>query len=328
MKKIVIIILFGTFILFAQTLKENNEKLLNDIKKELKITDAEYAKLKNIFIESRFMGQGNPAVTKHAMTKEECQAIIKKTPIQDNSFETICKAPHMAPLYNPATEKPESAKVCIDQFEFPNIACEYPVVWVRASEAELVCRAIGKRLCDAHEWEGACAGALLPPDYHFDLLKNGMKSGEIHTILRNSNNKERTKVWAYGKNQNHKLCATGSSKSSGCDKANQTGVGVYQSCGSNTYPAGAFPMCKSALGVYDQHGNAAEHMNLPYSPSEMTIKNGTGHTEMKGSWFVFQKISAHEDDCRWRSPDWHGSKVMDKNSHFNYHLGFRCCKDL
>ncbi len=36
----------------------------------------------------------------------------------------------------------------------------------------LLCEAVGKRLCDAHEWEGACAGALLPPDYRFDLARN------------------------------------------------------------------------------------------------------------------------------------------------------------
>ena len=41
----------------------------------------------------------------------------------------------MAPLYNPATEKAEDATACIDQFEFPDIPCAYPVVWVRAREA-------------------------------------------------------------------------------------------------------------------------------------------------------------------------------------------------
>ena len=33
-----------------------------------------------------------------------------------------------------------------------------------------MCEAEGKRLCDAHEWEGACAGKLEPPDYRFDLV--------------------------------------------------------------------------------------------------------------------------------------------------------------
>ena len=30
---------------------------------------------------------------------------------------------------------------------------------------------MGKRLCDAHEWEGACEGALEAPDYRFDLAR-------------------------------------------------------------------------------------------------------------------------------------------------------------
>ena len=77
----------------------------------------------------------------------------------------------MAPLYDPATQRPEDAKVCIDQFEFPDIPTAYPVVWVKAREAAEVCEVEGKRLCDAHEWEGACAGDLEPPDYRWDLAK-------------------------------------------------------------------------------------------------------------------------------------------------------------
>ena len=86
-------------------------------------------------------------------------------------FEKICKAKYMAPLYDPSKEQPEDAKACIDQFEFPDIPCTYPVVWVKAREAAEICRAEGKRLCDADEWEGACAGSLEPPDYRFDLAK-------------------------------------------------------------------------------------------------------------------------------------------------------------
>jgi len=84
----------------------------------------------------------------------------------------------------------------------------------------------------------------------------------------------------------------------------------------------------SRLGVYDQHGNAAEHMSLPLKPEQLGSRGGIGWTEMKGSWFIFNSYEAHIDDCRWRAPDWHGSKVMDPNSHANYHLGFRCCKDI
>jgi hypothetical protein len=82
--------------------------------------------------------------------------------------------------------------------------------------------------------------------------------------------------------------------------------------------------------VYDLNGNAAEHMNLPLDPSQMSSLGSTtlGYTEMKGSWFIFDAYRAHEDWCRWRAPYWHGSRVMDPHSHANYHLSFRCCKTL
>jgi hypothetical protein len=76
------------------------------------------------------------------------------------------------------------------------------------------------------------------------------------------------------------------------------------------------------------HGNAAEHMNLPLEAAELASRGGSGVAEMKGSWFIFLRGEAHEDDCRWRAPAWHASKLADPESHRNYHLGFRCCKDL
>jgi hypothetical protein len=84
----------------------------------------------------------------------------------------------------------------------------------------------------------------------------------------------------------------------------------------------------SPFGVYDLYGNAAEHMSLPLSRDQQTSAGGSGATEMKGSWFIFSHYEAHEDDCRWRAPDWHASRVMATNSHGNYHLGFRCCKSI
>jgi len=69
-------------------------------------------------------------------------------------------------------------------------------------------------------------------------------------------------------------------------------------------------------------------MNLPMSPDQMTSAGGIGVTEMKGSWFIWDKFQAHEDWCRWRAPYWHGSAVMSGSSHRNYHLGFRCCKSV
>jgi formylglycine-generating enzyme required for sulfatase activity len=272
------------------------------------------------------IGQGNPKVTKHPATREECRAKLKAAKIDyaNPQYEKICQAKFMAPLYNPATEKPADAKACIDQFEYPNIPCEYPVVWVRANEAAAICQAIGKRLCDAHEWEGACAGALLPPDYPWELQPSSAKATVAAWRSQHNRKYAKSKTWAYGDKRQTGICAAASFKHKGCNG------GDWQRCGSNTYPLGYFPQCKSSLDVYDQHGNAAEHMNLPLKKSQMasTGSQTLGYTEMKGSWFIFDKYKAHQDWCRWRAPFWHGTKVNSDHSHRNYHLGFRCCKTI
>ena len=71
-------------------------------------------------------------------------------------------------------------------------------------------------------------------------------------------------------------------------------------------------------------------MNLPLNEGQMASRGSAtlGYTEMKGSWFIFDTYHAHDDWCRWRAPFWHGTQVMDEDSHHNYHLGFRCCKSL
>jgi formylglycine-generating enzyme required for sulfatase activity len=244
---------------------------------------------------------------------------------ENPQFEKICGGKYMAPLFDPKTGKAESAKACIDQFEFPDIPCAYPVVWVKAREAAQICEAEGKRMCDAHEWEGACAGSLQPPDYHFERLQNESPEAAIHQ-MRTAHNlaDEASKTWSYGPEYREGVCATSGSKTPGCPGGN------WQLCGSNTYPAGDFPACHSPSDVYDLNGNAAEHMNLPLNEQQMASLGSKelGYTEMKGSWFIFDKFRAHPDWCRWRAPFWHGTRVMDPKSHANYHLGFRCCKTL
>ena len=274
------------------------------------------------------IGQGNPATTKHPMTVEQCLTKAKAAGItfENPAFETICGSPYMAPLYDAAKQKPEEAKVCIDQFEFPNIPCDYPVVWAQANEAAQICAAQGKRICDAHEWEGACAGDLQPADYAFDSFKNLAPEQQLkarratHNVVANKN-----EVYPYGKERKKGICAMNSTKDAKCNG------GDWKNCGSNTYPAGSFPECRSRFDVYDQNGNAAEHMNIPTKPEEMASADPLkplGYTEMKGSWFIWDKYQAHPDHCRWRAPYWHGTKVNHAKSHSNYHLGFRCCKDV
>jgi hypothetical protein len=58
------------------------------------------------------------------------------------------------------------------------------------------------------------------------------------------------------------------------------------------------------------------------------VNGGVGETEMKGSWFIFASEAVHPDDCRWRALMWHAGPIRAPDSHRNYHLGFRCCKDI
>lgn len=309
---------------------EQNARLLQQLKQEHGLDAAAVERLRALFEASAVLGQGNPAVSQHPQTPAQCRAgrAARTSPPGSREaaeFARRCGGAHMAPLYDPLTQGPEEARACIDQYEFPDIPCEYPVVWVRASEAAQICEAMGKRLCDAHEWEGACQGRLRPPDYRFELAR-GVPAGEAVHRMRQAHNRAESagKAWSYGPEYQPGVCATGGAKTPGCQG------GGWSACGSNTYPAGAFPACRSALGVYDLHGNAAEHMNLPLQASQMASEGSRtlGVTEMKGSWFVFDRYRAHEDWCRWRAPYWHGSRVMDPGSHANYHLGFRCCKTL
>ena len=311
----------------SQALEQQNEALFQALQRAHGVSDEQMNALRRIFANSGYIGQGNPAVTQHPVTPEQCVAKLAAAGVnyENPRFEQICKARYMAPLYDPSRQKPEEAKACIDQIEFPDMPCTYPVVWVKAREAAEICWAMGKRLCDAHEWEGACAGALEPPDYRWDLAKGLAPEDAIHRMrIAHNQAASPTKSWSYGPAYRTGICATGSTKTPGCNGGSWTG------CGSNTFPTGNFPACRSSLEVYDLNGNAAEHMNLPLDLSQMSSLGSKelGYTEMKGSWFVFDTYRAHEDWCRWRAPFWHGTRVMDVKSHANYHLSFRCCKSL
>ncbi len=319
---------FGTMLLGQRSvLVEQNEALLRQLQRVHGLSDAQMSAIRAIFAKSPYMGQGNPAITHHPVTPEEAQAKLKQLGIDyaNPKFEKICGGKYMAPLYNPASEKPEDAKVCIDQFEFPDIPTVYPVVWVKAKEAAEICWDEGKRMCDAHEWEGACQGSLEPPDYEWNLAK-GLTPNAAIERMRIAHNRaaSATKRWSYGPAYKTGICAASSTKTPGCNGGSFTG------CGSNTFPDGTFPECHSPLQVYDLNGNAAEPMNLPLDESQMSSRGSheLGYTELKGSWFIFDTYRAHEDWCRWRAPFWHGTRVMDEHSHMNYHLGFRCCKTL
>jgi hypothetical protein len=223
-----VILLLGALIFIASAaragaeggadLATQNKVLFRQLQQVHGLSDTQMKAVQRIFTRSGYMGQGNPAVTKHPSAPQECEENLRRTGIsyENPRFTQICGAKYMAPLYNPAVSQPEDARVCIDQFEFPNIPCAYPVVWVRAREAAELCEALGKRLCDAHEWEGACAGSLEEPDYRFDLAIDRNPEDAIR-IMRDVHNKKysSSRSWSYGPEYRTGICATSSHKSPG-----------------------------------------------------------------------------------------------------------------
>ncbi|MBL3565978.1 hypothetical protein JMM59_13330, partial [Rhodovulum sulfidophilum] len=128
----------------SQTLSQANAQMLREMQSARGVSTAAIARIEAIFARSAVIGQGNPAITRHAMTREACNAHVGGNALAhyaDKRFERICGARYMAPLYDPRSERPEDAKACIDQFEYPGIPCSYPVVWVKAKEAAEICAA-------------------------------------------------------------------------------------------------------------------------------------------------------------------------------------------
>jgi len=301
------------------SLRAQQAILLEEMRRELGLSAQAFTATAAVFSRAPYLGQGNPKISTHPMSRAECRA--RRHGSYPTPGDALCGAPNMIALFDPSHEAPEQARACIDQFEYPNLPCEYPVVWVRPLEAAELCAAQGKRLCDAHEWESACAGSLAASDADYDYAVDRREDARRHNLHRQI-------VWAYGAERRVGICATAAQKSPACLD------GGWEVCGSNTYPAGAFPKCISPLGVYDQHGNVAEIMNLPRAAAQLASSQpkdewrGLGETELKGSWFAFDPAVYHEDDCRWRAPSWHVSAISAPGGHHNYHLGFRCCRSL
>jgi len=276
---------------------------------EKKLDPSHAQALRKAIAGARFASQGVPGAAHHPMTPDECKSADLDTGKLKGgeSDRAVCGAPWMA--------KVPGSNVCIDRFEYPNLPCQYPVTWVQARDAAQICEAEGKRLCDAREWEGACAAKPMPEEW---------------SQSRDAHNASREKIWPTGEERDPTACAMGVPKSAACNAAIAANKGVREACGANTWPSGSFPGCGGPLGVYDQQGNAAEHMNLPRNASEQGANGGHGVTEMKGAWFAFTRTSTqvHPDDCEWREPGWHRTSLLDLRSHANYHLGFRCCRDL
>jgi sulfatase modifying factor 1 len=232
--------------------------------------------------------QGNPDITKHGITRASCLEGLRHVTLQTYMQHEVCGAPNEVPIY--ANGDLKSASVCIDVFEFPNKACVLPFVYTYSIIAQRLCSLDGKRLCTQEEWDVACEADPQggPP-----------------------------RKYAYGDELDLTVCNTGKPWPPIGGPVCEIDRQLWKTCATNTEPTGSYPHCRSRLGVFDQHGNVAEAMTRK--------ENGVNYVQLKGSAFFYEP-HMYADHCRF-DPRWHVDAV-DQSWHTNYHLGFRCCRDV
>jgi hypothetical protein len=120
---------------------------------------------------------------------------------------------------------------CIDRFEYPNVAGEYPVILVSWREAGELCAARSKRLCSEAEWTFACEGEeALPYPYGYE---------------RDASACVMDRSWiAYD-------------EAALRDRSSDTAMRELDALWQGT-SSGSSPGCRSPFGVYDMTGNVDE----------------------------------------------------------------------
>ena len=245
--------------------------------------------------------QGNPALARHVIGRAQCLEGLRGVTLQTEAQREACGGhENMVPIYEGGDVA--KSKACIDVFEYPNRACELPMVWVPPAHAAALCELQGKRLCTQDEWVLACRG---DPE-------GGAPS-----------------TYAYGSELDLDVCNTNKPAAKWSDKPcdPRTIDTTWATCATNTEPSGSYPRCRSRFGVFDQHGNVAEAMTR-FDPEEDKVVS-----QLKGSAFFYVDVArrldepprreVYSDHCA-HDPRWHVQPIR-KAFHVNYHLGFRCC---
>ncbi len=95
---------------------------------------------------------------------DSLEIIIRAFDIAGNKANTVHRSWFVKkePFACPDNMEPvlyNNLRFCIDKYEWPNKRGVIPASYINKYEADDSCRAIGKRLCDATEWEVACGGS-------------------------------------------------------------------------------------------------------------------------------------------------------------------------
>ena len=95
------------------TLAQQNQQMFQQMQQQRGLSEQQMRDIEAIFARSGFMGQGNPAISEHPETEQQCQKKLAQQRITYSNprYERICGAKFMAPLYDPRKVQADSAKV-------------------------------------------------------------------------------------------------------------------------------------------------------------------------------------------------------------------------
>jgi formylglycine-generating enzyme len=160
-----------------------------------------------------------------------------------------------------------------------------PQVNINMYQADTACQNAGKRICNGAEWMAACRGPknnVYP--YGNDYTKGACNEGRpspMHAVFG---------PFGWGRHDDPRLAEA-----------------------DNTIePGGSFPLCVTAYGNYDMHGNVHEWISDPAKPFDWRygVFVGGYFADAQGNGFgCFYRTTAHVRE------------------YHDYSIGFRCCKE-
>jgi formylglycine-generating enzyme len=140
-------------------------------------------------------------------------------------------------------------RYCIDQYEYPNVKGENPIIVVTFTEASTMCKSSGKRLCTESEWTLACEGEEATP-YPTGYVRDTAQDACVI-------------------DQPWHAFSEGAFSRRDSDDARDELDRLWQG-----KPSGSRPRCVSAFGVYDMTGNVDEWTRTVRSEGYASVLKG------------------------------------------------------
>lgn len=241
----------------------------------------------------------SPSVAPAAASEPASAPAMPAPSMPSEATMTPPAAPSPSSVPSPAGSCPEGmvdvAVACIDRYEAPNEKGTKPLLMQSLDDARSWCEARGKRLCTEDEWRRACKG---PEGWSYPY---GPTYDE-HAC----NHDKKWRVVSWGK-----LAAWPS-------EASRTEAKRLD----QSEPSGSRERCRSAEGVYDLVGNAAEWVVKTRAHPEacLTPEQEAHRHVVQGCYWSKCYRPPHTPTCDYVNCS-HGEGFR------SYEFGFRCCRD-